>query len=75
MKLTTANNAEIVIQARNEADFEKALKVAELMCDDGTMSIAAVEECELWVHVCAVWNNGQAKDLRDEYAVAKKQVK
>ncbi len=76
MKLKTINNAEIVIQANlNKAgDFEKAMKLAELISSNnpGCIDIASSCETEQWVHLCAVWDNRQAHELKDEYTIAKK---
>ena len=71
MKITTLNNAEIVIQANvNKAgDFDKAMARAERMVADagGMVEIAAHCEYEQWVQLCAGWDNKQAEDLKDLY--------
>ena len=77
MKYTTTNNAELVIQAKDEKDYEQALKVAAIMIEDSCIrvAIASVDEFELWVHVTASWDNFQAKELKQAYNDAKKQLK
>ena len=78
MKITLNNNAELVIQANvNKAgDYEAAMKVAEKMVDmdDVTCDIACVDEFAQWIHVCARWDNFQAKELKELFYDAKKQV-
>ena len=76
MKTTTLNNAEIVLQARDDADYAKTLQVAEKMAADsqGAIAIASADEWEHWVHLCAVWDNYQAAELKTAYQQAKKEV-
>lgn len=77
MKVTTLNNAEIVLQAKDQADYEKMMQVAERMIQDtnGHIEMASNCEYEMWVHLCAVWDNYQAKELKAEYQQAKKAIK
>lgn len=78
MKLTTLNNAEIVIQANVNwlSDYENALKVAQKMVanNPGYIDIASVDNTEQWIHLCAVWDNRQAEELKEEYLIAKKSI-
>lgn len=78
MRLTTSNNAELVIQANiNKAgDYEKAMKIAERIAKNnpGFIDIASSCDTEQFVHLCAVWDNKQAGDLKHEYKVAKKEL-
>ncbi len=76
MKLTTANNAEIVIQAKNEADFEKARLVADKMVELSGEALVVCSECEyeLWVHLTACWDNYQADDFKTFYKQAKELI-
>jgi len=76
MKITTANNAEIVIQANNETDFEKARKVAEKMVELSCDALVVCSECEYEhsVHLTACWDNFQTADFKHFYKEAKKEV-
>lgn len=76
MKVSLANNAEFIIKARSEADYEKALLVAEKMIENSgdALAIAAVCEYEWFVHLTTHWDNYQAQEFKDLYAVAKKEV-
>lgn len=69
MKTTTLNNQELIIQARNEEDFEVAQKVAQGISDYyGEMAdIVCMCEYELWVHICFIGMPYQAKEIRDTY--------
>lgn len=78
MKITLNNNAELVIQAnvKKVGDYEQVLKIAQKMIelDYVTCDIACLCEHEQWVHVCATWDNFQAKELREVFYDAKKEV-
>ena len=75
MRITTTNNSELVIQARNKNDFQAALLVASGMSDSIECAIASTCEYEFWVHVTANWGNYQASELKDAYAVSKEAIK
>lgn len=76
MKLTTLNNAEIVIQANveKEGDFDKVREVAKRIIEDGfvEMDIASEDTDEQWIHLCAVRNNFQMADIKEAYKQAKR---
>ena len=76
MKTTTLNNQELVIQARNEADFKAAQKVAELVVAQfpEMADIAAECEHEMFVHICFCDMPYNAKEVRDAYNEAKKAI-
>lgn len=76
MKITTLNNAEIVIQARDDRDFRKAQKVAKRIEDNTGGQVVRVSECEIeqWVQLTACWYNYQAAEIKDQYQVAKKEL-
>lgn len=73
MKLTTLNNSELVIQARNDADYEAAVAVAErIEANTGRqMVICSSCEYELWVHLSSCSFNYQAAEWKTEYQLAK----
>ena len=75
MRISAKNNAEIVIQANvNKAgDYDAAMARAERMVADsmGDIQIASNCEHEQWIHLCAVWDNYQAAELKDAYQLAK----
>lgn len=72
MRITTNNNAELIIQAKDEVDFAKARKVAsEMTSMDNNVVICSECEYEMWIHLTASWDNGQAQELRDLYKAAK----
>ena len=72
MKLTTCNNNEMVIQARDEADYEAAYKVAKIICKNDDMNISAVDEDMFFICIGTEWSNFNAAQLKDEYQLAKK---
>lgn len=72
MKLETCNNDEMVIQARNAADYEQAYKVAQIICKNTDIVISAVDEDEFFICLGTEWSNFNAADLRVEYQLAKK---
>ena len=76
MRITTTNNAELVIQAKNEKDFNQAQKVADRIVEDsqGVVVIASGCDTELWIHLTASWDNYQAKDMREMYKDAKRAI-
>ena len=78
MRIHLNNNAELVIQAnvKKAGDYEAAMKVAEKMVelDHVEISIASACEYEQWVHVCARWDNFQAKELKELFYDAKREV-
>ena len=78
MKILYSNNSEIVIQAnvKKAGDYAEVLKIAEKMVelDHVTCDIACLDESEQWVHICACWDNYQAKELREVFYDAKKEV-
>ena len=71
MKVTTINNAEIVIQANvnKTGDWEAVQAVAAKMAaaDDIDMDIASECQYEQWVHVCARWDHYQTKEINQLY--------
>lgn len=71
MKLTTCNNSEMIIEARNEADYEKAYKVAQIICQEADAAISAVDEETFEIFIGTEWSHFNAKDLRDQYQLAK----
>ncbi len=77
MKITLITNQELVIQARNEKDFEQAHKVAQKISEHYGEMADVCGECkhELWVHICFIDMPYQAKDIRDVYNVIKKEIK
>ena len=76
MKLSLVNNAELIIEANlNKAgDVEMMNKVAEEIAKDSGIDIAAGDDVEGWIHLCACWANFQAEDLKHAYQVAKKKL-
>lgn len=76
MKLVASTNDTITIQAdvNKPGDYEIALQVAAKMAksDFVNCDIAAVDDAEQWVMVCAVWDNYQAIELKDLFKEAKK---
>lgn len=74
MKTTTLNNQECVIQARNKEDFQKALIVANKMARHDSIEVASACEYELWVHVCALPNEGNREFLNELYKQYKGEV-
>jgi hypothetical protein len=77
MKLRTANNAEVVIKANNEADFSEAKKVAAKMVELSDGQLVECSECEyeMWIQLTACWGNAQASDFKHFYKEAKKATK
>lgn len=71
MKLTTCNNNEMIIEARNEADYEKAYKVAQKICEEADAAISAVDEDTFEIFIGTEWSHFNAAQLRDEYKLAK----
>lgn len=75
MKIDIITNAELVIQANpnKDGDYAAALAIAEKMVEMGEVDceIAAADETEQWIHVCAVWNWYQAAEMKDAYLAAK----
>jgi len=72
MKIVKVTNDNLVIQARNEADYKKALEVAKQMnLIESMFVVTATCATELWVQVCASWDNKQAMDLQTVYKMAK----
>lgn len=74
MKLTTCNNSEMIIRARDEADYEKAYKVAQIICKEADAAISAVDEYSFEIFIGTEWSNFNAADLRAEYQLAKTAV-
>lgn len=76
MKITTINNAELVIQARDDNDYSRALSVASVIVEDsqGSVDIVSSDDTELWVHLTASWDNYQASELKDMYKSAKASI-
>ena len=76
MKLTLSNNAELVIQARDEQDYQQALLVADRLVQDsgGTIKVASGCDYEYWIHLCAVWYHYQRQELKDAYQQARRAV-
>jgi len=78
MKIALNNNAELIIQAnvKKEGDYKKAMQIAEKMQELGYVDcvVAACCEYEQWIHVSACWDNFQAKELKELFYDAKKQV-
>ena len=71
MKLTTCTNNELIIQARNEADYKKAYKVAQIICKEVDAVISAVDGDTFEIFIGTEWCNFNAAQLRDEYKLAK----
>lgn len=75
MKITTLNNAEIVIQANvnKEGDWDKVKEVADKMMEMGWVEIviASEETSEQWIHLTACWNHYQTKEIKEAYKAAK----
>lgn len=74
MKLATCNNSEMIIVARNQADYEKAYKVAQIICQEADAAISAVDEDTLEIFIGTEWSNFNAADLKAEYQLAKAAV-
>ena len=78
MKIALSNNAELIIQAnvKKEGDYKKAMQIAERMEELGYVDcvVAACCEYEQWIHMSAVWDDFQEKELKDLYYAAKKHV-
>ena len=76
MKTTTIKYQELVIQARNAADFKAAQKVAEAVVAQFPEMADIASECEreMWVHICFINMPYNAKEIRDTYNEAKKSV-
>ena len=77
MKTTLINSKEIVIQARNEADYQAATIVADLIVDNYPEDIALASCCpfEQFIHVTATEGVFTADDIRYFYNKAKKSLK
>jgi hypothetical protein len=73
MRVTNITNDNMVIQAKNEQDYAKALEVAKMIQEntDGEMVACSADDTELWVQVTAVWGGKQAQDFRNEYRIAR----
>ena len=76
MRISELSNSLITIKARNEADYEQALQVADKMESDTDRKLVVVSGCdyEWWVQLSTKWHWGQAEDLREVYQSAKKSI-
>lgn len=75
MKIQAATNDNIVIQARNEQDYEAAKKVAELMeSENDWMVICSEDPAEYWIQLTSTWRQVQAKEFKEAYRLAKESV-
>lgn len=76
MKISLINNAELVIQARNEDDYKQAMQVAERIqanTDKGVV-VCSADDWEQWIHLTTNWDWFQAADLKDQYQIAKSEL-
>ncbi len=78
MRVTTLNNAELVIQANvgKQGDWEAVQAVAQRLESSSWVDVvvAREDESEQWVHLTACWDNYQAKDLKAAYKEAKRGI-
>jgi soluble lytic murein transglycosylase-like protein len=78
VKLSSFDNANIVIQANVNklGDFDLVHKVSKRITGNNSecYAVASEDEFEEWVHVVAIWANYQGIELKDAYAIAKKEV-
>ena len=72
MKIENVTNDNLVIKARNEIDYKKALRVANKMTEQNTYMVIACEDpYEFWVQITATWRGRQASDMKEAYKQAK----
>lgn len=76
MKLTTTTNDTLVIQAIDDFDFKNAQRVAAKIQQSTNNEVVVVSECsdELWVQLSTTWTHYNAKALKDEYSVQRKEL-
>ena len=76
MKISNVTNDNIVIQARDEADYQKAQQVAIEMekLSNGDLVNCSADDYAFWVQLTACWDNYQASQFKELYKEAKKCV-
>jgi hypothetical protein len=76
MRISNITNDNIVIKARNEADYEMAYKIAERMAanSQGEIVMCSADDCEFWVQLTCRWSYFQANEIKTEFQIAKKEI-
>lgn len=75
MRMESVTNDRLIIQAKDQQDYELAEKVADKMVKDNDwIVVASVQPSEFWIHMSCKWANEQAGWFKDAYLDAKKEI-